>query len=152
WANRSAVMLFVMPTSVSPRHDHFRAPARIQRGRRHYCRRPLVAPRPGLEPGTTRLTAGCSTIELSGIAQGRIAKTGTSVHVRRGTPSVTVSAQFRTRPEMLEIRLSALAIHRYTPRARATPASSRSASPAGAIPARPRGPVLSIDTEVRHAA
>src|SRR5262245_57333093 len=27
------------------------------------------APRPGLEPGTNRLTAGCSTIELSGIGR-----------------------------------------------------------------------------------
>src|SRR5947209_8304784 len=28
------------------------------------------APRPGLEPGTNRLTAGCSTIELSGKSAG----------------------------------------------------------------------------------
>jgi hypothetical protein len=30
------------------------------------CDRLTEAPRPGLEPGTNRLTAGCSTIELSG--------------------------------------------------------------------------------------
>src|SRR5690349_667317 len=33
-----------------------------------------VAPRVGLEPTTTRLTAGCSTIELSGIARSRTQK------------------------------------------------------------------------------
>jgi hypothetical protein len=61
-----------MPVRSSPhgRRGFGRAP-RTSRAESSACDSARMAPRVGLEPTTTRLTAGCSTIELPGSAGGK---------------------------------------------------------------------------------